>query len=59
MNINDGGKLTITDATGRIIQESVFEGTSTVVDLSQSVTGIYYITLKANSNEKVIRVIKN
>jgi len=59
MNVNSGGELTITDATGRIIQNSTFEGTSTVVDISQSVTGIYYITLKANSNEQVIRVIKN
>jgi len=59
MNINVGAKLTITDATGRIVQDSTFEGASTMVDLSQSVTGIYYITLKADSNEKVIRVIKN
>ena len=44
---------------GRIIQNSTFEGTSTVVDISQSVTGIYYITMIANSNEQVIRVIKN
>ena len=59
MNVNSGGELTITDATGRIIQNSTFEGTSTTVDLSKSVTGIYYITLKVDSNEKVIRVIKN
>jgi hypothetical protein len=59
MNVNSGGELTITDATGRTIQNSTFEGTSTVVDISESVTGIYYITLKANSNEQVIRVIKN
>jgi hypothetical protein len=59
MNVNSGGELTITDATGRIIQNSTFEGTSTTVDLSKSVTGIYYITLKVDSNETVIRVIKN
>jgi hypothetical protein len=59
MNINSGGNLTITDATGRIIQKNAFAGNSTVIDLSNNVTGIYYITLETDSNEKVIRVIKN
>jgi hypothetical protein len=59
MNTSVNGVITITDATGRIIGTESINGTSSVVDLTNSVTGIYYFKLQFNDSEKVIRVIKN
>jgi hypothetical protein len=59
MNTTVNGSITITDATGRIIGTQTINGISSVIDLTNSVTGIYYLTVQINEFEKVIRVIKN
>jgi hypothetical protein len=53
------GLITITDATGRIIGKQTINGVSSVIDLTNSVTGIYYFTIHVGESEKVVRVIKN
>ena len=59
MNTTVNGSITITDATGRIIETQSINGISSVIDLTNSVTGIYYLTVQISEFEKVIRVIKN
>ena len=59
MNTVGNGVITITDATGRIIGTQSFTGTSSVIDLTNSVTGVYYFTIQLEEIEKVVRVIKN
>jgi hypothetical protein len=59
MNTSVNGQIVVTDATGRIIATQSMSGTSSTIDLTNSVTGIYYFTIQFNDSEKVIRVIKN
>jgi hypothetical protein len=59
MNTTVNGSITITDATGRILGTQSINGISSVIDLTNSVTGIYYLTVQISEFEKVIRVIKN
>ncbi len=53
------GTLTITDASGRIIGTETVNGLTKTIDLTSAVTGVYYFTIKTDSTQKVIRVIKN
>ena len=53
------GTLTITDASGRIIGTETLNGLTKTIDLTSAVTGVYYFTIKTDSTQKVIRVIKN
>ncbi len=53
------GTLTITDASGRIIGTEALNGLTKTIDLTSAVTGVYYFTIKTDSTQKVIRVIKN
>ena len=59
MSTVGNGVITITDATGRIIGAQSFTGTSSIIDLTNSVTGVYYFTIQMEEIEKVVRVIKN
>ncbi len=59
LNNSINGQIIITDATGRLIDSKLINGTSSVIDLSNAVTGIYYFTIHFEGSEKVVRVIKN
>jgi hypothetical protein len=53
------GTLTITDASGRMIGTEALNGLTKTIDLTSAVTGVYYFTIKTDTTQKVIRVIKN
>jgi hypothetical protein len=55
MNTSVNGQIVVTDATGRIIATQSMSGTSSTIDLTNSVTGIYYFTIQFNDSEKVIK----
>lgn len=58
-NLNNlEGKLIITDATGRFINE-VALSESMIVDITSVSQGVYYFNLVSNNSNRVIRVIKN
>jgi hypothetical protein len=59
VNSTANGVITITDATGRIVGTQIITGASSVIDLTNSVTGIYYLNVQIGESEKVVRVIKN
>ncbi len=59
LNASVEGVILVTDAMGRFVGSQTLNGTSSVVDLSNTVTGIYYLSVKVNGLDKVIRVIKN
>lgn len=59
VNSSVNGQITISDATGRMIGKQTINGVSSVIDLTNSVTGIYYFTIQIGESEKVVRVIKN
>jgi hypothetical protein len=59
VNSSANGVITITDATGRIVGTQIITGASSVIDLTNSVTGIYYFNVQIGESEKVVRVIKN
>lgn len=59
VNSSVNGQITISDATGRVIGKQTINGVSSVIDLTNSVTGIYYFTIQIGESEKVVRVIKN
>jgi hypothetical protein len=59
VNSTANGVITITDATGRIVGTQIITGASSVIDLTNSVTGIYYFNVQIGESEKVVRVIKN
>ena len=53
------GTLVITDGSGRIIYESSLDASEKSIDISTASTGIYYLKIKSDNNNKVIRLIKN
>ena len=53
------GTLVITDGSGRIIYESSIDASDKSIDISTASTGIYYLKIKSDNNNKVIRLIKN
>lgn len=58
-NLNNlEGKLVITDATGRFINE-VALSESMIVDITSVNQGLYYFNLVSDNSSRVIRVIKN
>ncbi len=59
LNTSVEGVIWITDAMGRFVGTQTLSGASSVIDLSNTVTGIYYLSVKVNGMDKVIRVIKN
>jgi len=59
VNSDVNGVITITDATGRIVGTQSITGATSVIDLTTSVTGIYYFNVQIGESEKVVRVIKN
>jgi hypothetical protein len=59
LNTSVEGVIWFTDAMGRFVGTQTLSGASSVIDLSNTVTGIYYLSVKVNGMDKVIRVIKN
>jgi len=59
LNTSVEGVIWVTDAMGRFVETQSLNGTSSVIDLTNTVTGIYYLSVKVNGLDKVIRVIKN
>ncbi|MBM3430063.1 MAG: T9SS type A sorting domain-containing protein [Bacteroidetes bacterium] len=59
VNTSVEGVIWVTDAMGRFVGSQTLSGTSSVIDLTNTVTGIYYLSVKVNELDKVIRVIKN
>jgi hypothetical protein len=53
------GVLVITDGSGRIIYESSLDASEKSIDISNASLGIYYLNIKSEKNNKVIRLIKN
>ena len=53
------GTLVITDGSGRIIYESSLDASEKSIDISNASLGIYYLNIKSENNNKVIRLIKN
>jgi hypothetical protein len=53
------GTLVITDGSGRIIYESSLDASEKSIDISNVSLGIYYLNIKSENNNKVIRLIKN
>ena len=53
------GVIVITDGSGRIIYESSIDVSEKSIDISNASLGIYYLNIKSENNNKVIRLIKN
>ena len=53
------GVIVITDGSGRIIYESSLDASEKSIDISNVSLGIYYLNIKSENNNKVIRLIKN
>ena len=53
------GVIVITDGSGRIIYESSLDASEKSIDISKVSLGIYYLNIKSENNNKVIRLIKN
>ncbi len=53
------GVIVITDGSGRIIYESSLDVSEKSIDISNASIGIYYLNIKSENNNKVIRLIKN
>ena len=53
------GVIVITDGSGRIIYESSLDASEKSIDISNASLGIYYLNIKSENNNKVIRIIKN
>ena len=53
------GVIVITDGSGRIIYESSLDASEKSIDISNASLGIYYLNIKSENNNKVIRLIKN
>lgn len=53
------GILIITDGSGRIIYESSLDASEKSIDISNVSLGIYYLNIKSENDNKVIRLIKN
>ena len=53
------GVIVITDGSGRIIYESSLDVSEKSIDISKVSLGIYYLNIKSENNNKVIRLIKN
>jgi hypothetical protein len=53
------GVIVITDGSGRIIYESSLDVSEKSIDISNASLGIYYLNIKSENNNKVIRLIKN
>ena len=59
LNTSVEGVILVTDAMGRFVGSQTLSGTSSVIDLSNTVTGIYYLSVRVNGLDKVIRLVKN
>ena len=54
----DNAKLTITDMTGKMMQEAAVTGNSTAIDMSSLSAGVYFIKYSSDTNAQVIKITK-
>lgn len=62
MNIQCGTtsttRVTVTDATGRIVCTQQFAGGSTQINTTEFAAGVYFVKVKTDAEESVVKVVK-